>query len=219
LGNPISLQSGSLSINLDYLLAVDEYQKLMIINNFNKIKDIVEIGAGFGRTCHCILDLNNNIESYIIVDLPNMIDVSKIYLKKVLDKQKFNKIKFISCHSDNYKNLSSDLVININSFQEMTTNTIEDYMNNIIQNSKYFYCRNAICKYQPEQFDITNTKVEDVFELGLCQQIIDIFNKEQLDKSKIDYVYKYRPSENWTTIHNSDDIFSFYYNVIYKKNE
>ena len=55
-----------------------------------------------------------------------MLDISRAYLKEVLNKENFSKIKFISVEEYNNKNfdiISSqnriDMAINIDSFQEM----------------------------------------------------------------------------------------------------
>jgi putative sugar O-methyltransferase len=94
---------------------VEEYIHLSKIENFTCFKKIVEIGAGFGRTCHVLLTMNDSIEEYIIIDLPQMIELSKIYLKKVIPNN-FFKIKFISCEDiKEFYKTPSDLVININS--------------------------------------------------------------------------------------------------------
>jgi putative sugar O-methyltransferase len=217
LGNPIYITYNQLNINLDYLLSIEEYLNLNKIENYDEIKNIVEIGAGFGRTCHAILSLNDNIINYTIIDIPEMLNLSKIYLKKVIPEH-FHKIRFISCeNSSEYENIESDLVININSFQEIPPSTIKFYFDEVIDYSKYFYTRNAICKYSPDLFNIEHTNLQDVFEIGLCQETIDVFDKKQIYEMRMNYKKNYKPNENWKIIVESDDTFSFYYNTIYSK--
>ena len=52
---------------------------------------VVEIGAGYGRTCHSILSLYPNITEYHIIDFPQMLDLSRAYLKTVGTNENFEK--------------------------------------------------------------------------------------------------------------------------------
>lgn len=217
IGKPTSIKYKNLNINLDYYLSIQEFINLTKIEKFTDFKKIVEIGAGFGRTCHVLLTLNNSIEEYVIIDLPQMIELSKSYLKKAIPNN-FHKIKFISCEkTKDYSKISSDLVININSFQEMSSETIISYYEAVVNNSSNLYIRNAVCKYSPEQFDIESNNHEDVFNIGLCREIIDIFDEFLLQQMIEKYKKIYSPSPSWKIIFESKDIFPYYYNVIYQK--
>ena len=46
----------------------------------NHFDSVLEIGAGYGRTCHGLLS-NLHINEYTIIDLENMLEHSKEYLK------------------------------------------------------------------------------------------------------------------------------------------
>jgi len=53
LGNPIEVIVKGQSFNLDYVFSVQEM--IFCEEILNNIHSVVEIGAGFGRTCHAIL--------------------------------------------------------------------------------------------------------------------------------------------------------------------
>ena len=50
---------------------------------------------------HSIISNFNNIENYFLIDLDWMLDISRAYLKEVLNKENFSKIKFISVEEYN----------------------------------------------------------------------------------------------------------------------
>jgi putative sugar O-methyltransferase len=219
LGNPICVKYNNTEVNLDYLLGIEEFEFIKESLDLDEIRTITEIGSGFGRTAHSFLKLSN-IERYIIIDLPELLSVSKIYLRSVLTDELFYKITFYSNTEKEIENINSDLVININSFQEMPSYVINYYMKNVIDNSRYFFSRNAICKYNPSSVNINNvSNTYDVFELGHCKEVIDIFDQESILNQIDEYINSYKPSKNWLVLNQKSDIFSFYYNVIYKNNK
>jgi len=58
IGNPVSIKYRGLSINSDYLAAIEEGLFMREFGNLNDATNVVEIAAGFGRTCHTILTLS-----------------------------------------------------------------------------------------------------------------------------------------------------------------
>ncbi len=216
LGNPINVKSNGCYVNLDYLLGIEEF--MFIKNNISEeIKTIVEIGSGFGRTSHVFIKLLESLDKYVIIDLPELLSISKIYLKSVLTDFQFSKIEFYENNNKEIENIKSDLVININSFQEMPSDVIDYYMNSVIKNSNYFFSRNAICKYKPSTFNITDeSNLLDVFELGYCKELIDVFDDEEIKSQTNSYIKKYNPLK-WSIVNGETDIFSYYYKILYKK--
>ncbi len=217
LGNPVFVTYNDCDINLDYLLGIEEYDFINKNLDFKSVKNIIEIGAGFGRTTHVLLNNVDSIEKYVIIDLPELIKISKDYLKNVLSEKLFSKIYFYSNTDKGIESLESDLVLNINSFQEMQSEVIDYYMLNIIQKSNFFFCRNAIGKYEPSIVNIENPTTLDVFELGYCKEVIDIFNNRQIDEQIMKYINNYKPGEDWIVEGSDYDLFPFYHNVLYKK--
>ena len=70
-GQPPSVNVGGCNINIDHLFAVEE---ALFIRGalYSEIKSVVEIGAGFGRTCQALLGIEPAIQIYTIIDLPEI---------------------------------------------------------------------------------------------------------------------------------------------------
>lgn len=215
LGNPPYIKFNDLKINLDYLLAIDEYEFISKNIEINEIKNVFEIGAGFGRTTHVMLKLIKNLEHYVIIDLPELLELSKKYLESVLNKDEFSKVTFLSSEENHNKNIDPDLVLNINSFQEMYPEVIDFYKKEYISQSKYFFSRNAICKYNPSDVDIEGKNSDDVFELGYCREVVNIFDNKEIKNQLKFYIDRYNPGD-WSFLSGEEDLFPYYYKVIYK---
>ena len=111
-----------MDIDMDYLLSVEEmfFLEDVLIDS----KNILEIGAGFGRLVHSIIQNYPNINKYYVVDLDWMLELSSKFLKKVLSSEDFKKVEFVT--NTDYMNLEDiDLVINIDSFQEIEEKVIK----------------------------------------------------------------------------------------------
>lgn len=196
-GNPLSVKYADCDINADYLAAIEEYLFLGASNGLNGVNHVVEIGAGFGRTCHTILTLCSSVEKYTIIDLKPMLELSSAYLKRVVPDM-FDRICFIG--SDEYEKqelLTPDLVINIDSFQEMPPSVIDGYMGRVVNKASRFYCKNPIGKYLPTTVglpDLDQSQLMDVFKLGYCQSVIDIFDDGNLQEARARYLDAYKPN-------------------------
>ena len=81
IGNPTEIIFNGLKINIDYLLSAEEI--LFLYKELDKAESIIEIGAGFGRLPHSILEAFPNIKNYYLVDLDFMLNFQKSFLKKV----------------------------------------------------------------------------------------------------------------------------------------
>ncbi len=137
-------------IDIDYLFAVEEFLFLHEHMNLHTVKKVVETDAGFGRTCHAILRLVDSVEEYTIVDLPDVLKLSQAYLKCTVPDY-FDRITFVANDDvEAWSDLQPDLAINIDSFQEMPPEVIDEYMSKIISASSSFYCKNPTSKYTPE---------------------------------------------------------------------
>jgi putative sugar O-methyltransferase len=223
LGNPLSVQYSGCALNADYVAAVEEWLFLDGLMQFEGMQRVTEIGAGFGRTCHTLLTLCPNIREYTIVDLEPMLGLSAAYLERVAPAS-FDRIRFIAStdHEAQEALQAQDLAINIDSFQEMPKNVIDGYMNRIVSKAARFYCKNPVGKYLPETVGLPHLEPEqlmDVFELGYCQSVIDIFDESALQKARADYLALYTPPNN-----NGDyrmqaskamDLFSYFLHVLY----
>jgi len=220
IGSPISVTVNSCSINLDYLLSVQEQLFLEKAGAADKSRSIIEIGAGFGRTCHTLLSLNDKIGSYTIIDLPNMLELSRRVLLLAIPKL-FYKIQFVDATNINaWRGMTADLVINIDSFQEISAAAIDAYMNNLVAHCKSLYTKNPIAKYDPTCIGITLERQSDleVFSLGYCRDVIDVFDEQTLIKHRCNYVAAYRPSESWSVVADEPcRVFQYYHHALYRR--
>jgi putative sugar O-methyltransferase len=227
-GNPLSVSYSDCNINADYLAAVEEWQFLKSCGGFEGVSSVVEIGAGFGRTCHAILTLSPQIKEYSIVDLDPMLELSRQYLSQVAPEI-LDRVQFISSNDvDLQEQLRPDLVINIDSFQEMPSSIIEGYMNRIVRKANKFYCKNPVGKYLPEAVGMPQLgpeKLLDVFKLGRCTNVIDIFCEQELQSARDDFVNKYLPPPSYDNFNEIKpykamqtqvmDLFPYFHHVLY----
>lgn len=225
LGNPTTLNAPSgEAINLDHFFFIEEFTFLNANLNFDKIDNVVEIGAGFGRTAQALIKLVGNIKRYTIIDIPEVLSLSHSYLEKVFSKDEFAKLDFVNAlllPKDIHDLQSVDLVINIDSFQEMPKETIRFYFERIVSKARFFYSKNAIGKYRPESvglYDVNEQQLLDVFSLGLSTDVIDIFSERELVRARQKHVEQYRPSKQYTIIAQEPlGIFPYYQNVLYER--
>ena len=94
IGRPETVRVRGLDINIDHLFSVEEFMFVERAIDMRAIKTVVEIGAGFGRTCHGIVALAPHIEQYVIVDLPKVLELSRRVLQRVLP-DKYSRLTFI----------------------------------------------------------------------------------------------------------------------------
>jgi putative sugar O-methyltransferase len=222
IGSPVSVRVRSCDINLDYFLAVDEFLFIESVIEREAVRSIVEIGAGFGRTCHALIALKaGHIDSYCIVDLPEILELSRRVLARAVPDH-FDRIRFIDATDEStWKGLKADLVINIDSFQEMPPETIDQYKRGLISGARFFYIKNPIGKYDPQSIGLealTPEKTQDVFSLGYCRDVIDIFNDAALVQARSFYLQAYRPGADWTLEADKPmQLFPYYHHALFRK--
>jgi len=151
------IKINKLNISTDKLFSLFDYEKISRAFNLSKIKTILEIGAGSGRTTEAILSIKKDLK-YIICDIPPSIYISFKRLKKAFPKKnisiivdlnnieeikqqiKNNDLIFIFPHQLEYLEKNSiDLTIAIDCIHEMDKKTIHYYFNLINKFSKNFY--------------------------------------------------------------------------------
>jgi putative sugar O-methyltransferase len=216
-GGGVSVKFNHIEVDLDYLMALEEI--LFMKDILSKTESILEIGAGYGRTCHSILSVFPNIKNYYICDLPKTLLLSNSYLKQVNDD--VNKISFIS-NEDMLKrhNLKFDLIINIDSFQEMDVSCIKDYFAYIDERAHFFYTKNTIGKFTPELCGFNLSKASVIaMKMGLLTKSIDIFDFAEVKKAQLNFLQNFVLGEKWKVIkHASCRPWSHYYQALYEKN-
>ena len=220
IGQPVSVTIRSCEINIDYLFALEEFLFLESAIDFGAIISVVEIGAGFGRTCHSLLALVDRIERYTIVDLAEVLELSRRVLAEVVPDH-LHKVRFVdAADTAVWQNLTADLAVNIDSFQEMPPATIDAYMQGLIARCGHFYVKNPVAKYYPQSIGIAVeelAKLNDVFSLGYCRDAIDIFNDTALVKARKAYLQAYRPAPSWRLVADRPmEMFPYLHHALYR---
>ena len=145
-------------ITIDKLVSLLDFDKINRAFDLDKVKSIIEIGAGSGRTAEAILSIKNDIK-YVICDIPPALYISFKRLKSAYPNKKIshlvgiqnkdqlnqqireNDISFIYPHQmELISNKTFDLTVAIDCLHEMDKKTIAFYFKNINNLSKAFYC-------------------------------------------------------------------------------
>lgn len=220
-GDPIFVRVKGREICLDYLQALHEAKYVGDVGR--NVKRMVEIGAGYGRTCHTLLSLNPNVEEYVIIDLPGCLNLSRRYLKQVLEPQVYAKIKFVlNTECLDYFNEAPTvptLALNCDSLGEMDKNVSRAYLDLIAQHADYFYSCNPIAKYDPicfEERDVNPEIIKDALSAGLLTSVIDVFDDDVVECHVDTYLEVMKPQASWSVMkHDLAELYSYYYHVIY----
>ena len=219
-GNPVSVKREGEDICLDYIqscLEVDFIDKYTTLDS----KSILEIGAGYGRTCHAIVS-NFNVCTYTICDIGSCLELSKRYLKEVLDGADYQKIKFIDPTSLFKSRLEFDLCINIDSFSEMEKRHVLLYLEFIEKKCKNLYTKNPVGKYADSE--ITGDKDPEAIRFasnsGILNDILEIHDEVSVLENSKKFLESYRPGGSWVVCsHSWSPPISYYWQAIYKKRD
>jgi len=204
-GNPISVDVNGINVDMDYIQAV--YECITITDKFFlNNRSIIEIGAGYGRTCHAILS-NYDIKHYTIVDLPEVLNISHKYLKNVLDPILFNKIAFYEKPC-----FKHDFMININGFSEMIPADVIYYLDYAKNNCGVLYVKGPVAYY--EDPTICTPKMPNK---SLLKEVInDIHDENIIEDVAESFIETYCPKKA-TVIHDGwAKPWSYFWEVIYK---
>ena len=219
IGNPITVTFNGEDICLDYVQAVHElgFIKEHLNTSLNGSR-ILEIGAGYGRTCHTILS-NHNVGCYYVIDLENCLKLSEKYLRQALDNDNFKKIKFLPVvHIDDLKDIFFDLSVNIDSFAEMDADVVKLYLNYINKHCHSFYVKNPVGKYEDSTLCTSQKKqeVELALQTGLLRDIIDINDNMAIKYQSEKFIECYLPGKRWECIASAwSPPWSFYWQALY----
>lgn len=149
-GNPYLVQYRGKTISQDLANSVHEfYSSTEGAGDLSKIKEVVELGAGYGRLAYVFLKALPRC-NYTIVDIPAALFVSQEYLSHVFKGEKifhfrpftsFDQVKeeFESCRirfisANQIKLLPAkyaDMFLNISSLHEMTLKQISNYLGEV----------------------------------------------------------------------------------------
>ena len=180
-------------VNIDTLKF---YESLIVLENMgilNKLKNsssrkkvVIEIGAGWGGFAYQFKKIIPNI-TYIIIDLPHSILFSGTYLKTIfpesnhlfynntkntdgnLIQDKINKYDFIYVPNYCMGNIminKVNLAINMVSFQEMTKDQVNNYLENLIRiNCNYIYSHNRDRSKYNVQIESVRKCIKEYFKI------------------------------------------------------
>ena len=219
-GDPITVKYDREDVCLDYLQAVLE---LRFIQNNLEINGsrILEIGAGYGRTCHTIMS-NHQVRDYYIVELSNALELSQRYLRAVLDQETYSKLHFV--HAEDLGTLAGrnyDLCINVDSLAEMDIEVVRYYLGYIADNSDYFYVKNPVGKYLDKSLDNHAEGAQVVrmaLQAGPLTNVIDVHDNLAVETQVNGFLEAYRPAGGWDCLDQSwPPPFSYYWQAIFKK--
>ena len=219
-GNPFTIQYKGERICLDYLQAIYELEFIARHVRLDGMH-ILEIGAGYGRTCHAILS-NHDVATYCIIDLQNCLELSRRYLETVLDRENFGKLCFLPAEDcDRWADLCVDLCINIDSFAEMDHGAVRYYLAYINEKSRVLYVKNPVGKYLDPSLD-KRSQGEEVVRLalnaGILRDVIDVHDSEMIEAQAVRFVTAYRPGSDWECLAHSWAMpWSHYWQAMYRK--
>ncbi|MCO5995413.1 putative sugar O-methyltransferase [Actinoallomurus rhizosphaericola] len=220
-GDPFSVTIDGESVCLDYLQAVLELEFIEKEIDLAGAR-VLEIGAGYGRTCHAMLG-NHDLASYHIIDLPNTLRLSRSYLRATLDDKQFAKVTFITVDEidDALGPHRFDLAVNINSLTEMPVDTVLNYLSLIDRHCDAFYVKNPVGKYMDKSLDGHAQGAEVVrmaMETGPLRQVVDIDDSRAVQAAVPEFLAAYRPGDSWTCAADGWAVpWTFFWQAVYKR--
>jgi len=138
--------------------------------NLDSIKNIVEVGGGYGGLC-LILSNFIDFDSYTLIDLPNVCKLIDKYVAQF--PQLKGKVKTLPCTEVNDKSFGDlDLAIGINSLSECNRETQLGYFSNIVEKARYTYLvRNPDLPHRWDDHTITIGTLDDTFFVDDSERI------------------------------------------------
>ena len=216
-GDPISVGVDGERVCMDYLQAVFELgfiSREVALDNAR----ILEIGAGYGRTCHSLMS-NHDVAEYCIVDLDNALLLSRAYLERVLDEERFSRIRFVPAEDieEALQGRRYDLCVNIDSFAEMNHDTVRHYLALVDAHCAHLYVNNPVGKYLPEGPVEDEEVVRYALSTGPLREVIDIYDSQAVSAASVRFTSAYRPGEHWRCAADARSIpWSYYWQALYR---
>ena len=217
-GNPVSVKREGHTICLDYIQASLEVDVISKNISLDK-KSLLEIGAGYGRTCHAIIS-NFNISSYTICDIGGCLELSKKYLQEVLKEEDYKKISFVSPEDLVKSKDKFNLCINIDSFAEMDRDIVIRYLKFIDENCENFYTKNPVGKYVDSEIsgDKDPESISLALKSGILKDIVEIHSDASVIENSKKFIKAYKPSDKWMALADSwPPPISYYWQAFYKR--
>lgn len=142
--------------------AIDIISFLEQKNGSVQLKNIVEIGGGYGGLC-LILSKLIDFETYTLVDLPETCKLAEKYISNFENLS--DKVKFVPCNKIDRHNFDNiDLSIAVNSLSECDLETQLKYFDKFVSKSKFSYIvRNPDTRERFEHHKKTIESLSDNF--------------------------------------------------------
>nr|AFU65919.1 DacS7 [Dactylosporangium sp. SC14051] len=220
-GDPIAVRCQGERMCLDYLQAVFELDFIARQLPLDGAR-VLEIGAGYGRTCHVLLS-NADIEAYHIIDLDNSLNLARTYLGAVLTPQQLAKVTFTRIDDVDRVTAAQrfDLCLNVDSFAEMDAATVHQYLDLVDRTCRYLYVCNPVGKYLDKSLDGHAQGAETValaLRSGLLRDVIDIHDSEVVEAQSHKFLDAYRPGRDWHCLASDRAVpWSFYWQALYAR--
>lgn len=153
IGNPMTYNYDNIGLTspttLRYIKVIGD-----IINSFGNLDglNIVEVGCGYGGQAKIIFD-TYNVNSYTVIDLPEVLNLTKKYLSRFnidMNKVIFKDINSLT-ENENY-----DLFISNYAYTECSENIREVYFNKILTKSKMGYLTSNFLSHETMDNEIIN---------------------------------------------------------------
>ena len=171
-GNPLVIERDGKKISQDISNSFMEYSyvRTVLKDDFKTVKNVAEIGGGYGRLSYLFhLFHQNEGLTITLIDLPPALLVAQWYLRKmfpearIMGYQKFAdfaqvereyraaSIRFLLPHQlELLPDGEIDLLINVSSLQEMARQQINHYYELIDRKCRYFYTKQWVMWENPE---------------------------------------------------------------------
>lgn len=214
IGAPRAIYYRNEVVCLDYLRAVHE---LDFIEQHIDLggRSILEIGGGYGRTCHAILS-NVNVNSYTIADLDKCLALSRKYLQQVLSQEQYEKIRFVNVERDDLDN-DYDLCICIDVFAEIQAEQAHRYIEYVNAHCNALYLQMPVTGYTVNLLD---TKKFETLRLRLNKEYeeINIIDENEIKEQVAKFKSLYLPGPNWKCLGDSNaKPYMHYWQAMYEK--
>jgi putative sugar O-methyltransferase len=223
LGNPIDIKDRGVRVCLDYAQAFLETKFIEDVCTLRGLQ-VLEIGGGYGRTCHTLLSLHEDIERYVIADLSWMLQIAEMYLKRVMSPSQMAKVEFVPL--EQFAGLSArnfDLAINIDGFNEFDEAVVKGYLDYINLHARRFYTKNPVAKYRDPSLDSgagNNREMKYAITSGLLRNVIDIFDGDAIAANVPDFLSAFCPGSRWKCVKHGRGVpWSFYHQALYELQE
>lgn len=169
-GQPRHMKYSGVMLNVDDLFHAYATWQINRMCDSHAINTIIEIGGGYGNLAHKIMTTLGDVQRYVILDLPETIEIQYYYLKSLFPDKKIIKgcpsphepFDFALVPGWEMQQLTDwikpDLIINMRSFGEMPPPVMKsyfDWIQEISHTGTFFYTVNRYV------FTIHDSKLKD----------------------------------------------------------